>query len=103
LAPGRRYFYRFLSASGLSPTGQTRTAPEGSAEALTVALFSCANFAFGYFHAYGHAADRDDIDLILHAGDYIYEYRRGIYPDDDEAVPGRILDPAGETVRVEDY
>jgi alkaline phosphatase D len=103
LSPGRRYFYRFLSASGPSPSGQTRTAPAQSAENLSVALFSCANFAFGYFHAYGHAGRRDDIDLVLHVGDYIYEYERGEYPNASEAVPGRIIEPAGEIVRLTDY
>ena len=59
LAPGRPYFYRFLSASGPSVTGQTRTAPAGAAATLRAALFSCSNFAFGYFHAYAHAAAQE--------------------------------------------
>jgi alkaline phosphatase D len=103
LRPGLRYFFRFLSASGPSPTGQTRTAPAGAAESLSAALFSCANFAFGYFHAYGHAARRDDIDLVLHVGDYIYEYERGNYPTADDAVPERVLAPAGEIIHLADY
>lgn len=103
LAPGRRYFYRFLSASGTSPTGVTRTAPQGDAESLRVALFSCANMPYGYFHAYAHAAARDDIDLVLHAGDYIYEVPRGRYPTNAEAVPGRTVDPVRETVALNDY
>jgi alkaline phosphatase D len=103
LRPGRRYFFRFLSASGPSPTGQTRTAPIGAAENLSAALFSCANFAFGYFHAYGHAARREDIDLVLHVGDYIYEYERGVYPAADEALPERVLAPAGEIIHLTDY
>ena len=68
LAPGRPYFYRFLSASGPSFTGRTRTAPARGGDSLGVALFSCANLPFGYFHAYGHAAAREDIDLVLHSG-----------------------------------
>jgi alkaline phosphatase D len=103
LLPGRRYFYRFLSASGPSQTGLTRTAPQGETESLSFALFSCANMPFGYFHAYGHAAARDDIDLVLHTGDYIYEIQRGAYPSADEAVAGRIIDPVNETVSLADY
>lgn len=104
LAPGRGYFYRFLSASGPSVTGQTRTAPAaGSTESLHAALFSCANFAFGYFHAYGHAAPREDVDLVLHVGDYIYEYERGQYPSAREAIAERVLEPAHETVSLADY
>jgi alkaline phosphatase D len=103
LAPGRRYFYRFLAASGPSLTGRTRTAPDGAAEQLTVALFSCSNFPFGYFHAYGHAAEREDIDLALHVGDYIYEYARGSYPAAAETVTGRVINPMGEIIRLGDY
>lgn len=103
LAPDRRYFYRFLSASGPSLAGRTRTAPAAGAESLSVALFSCANFAFGYFHAYGHAASREDIDLALHVGDYIYEYERGAYPSAAEAVAERTIEPPHETVRLADY
>jgi alkaline phosphatase D len=103
LAPGRPYFYRFLSASGPSFTGRTRTAPAGGASSLSVALFSCANLPYGYFHAYGHAARREDIDLVLHAGDYIYEIQRGSYPSFSESVPGRVIEPGNETISLDDY
>lgn len=103
LAPGRRYYYRFLAASGPSPTGETRTAPASGVERLTVALVWCANFAWGYFHAYGHGARRDDIDIVLHAGDYIYELPRGAYPSAADAVPGRSIDPAGAARTLSDY
>lgn len=102
LAPGRGYAYRFLSASGPSVTGLTRTAPE-QAESLSVGLVSCANYAFGYFHAYGHLARRDDIDLVLHTGDYIYEYGRDEYPRDRDAVAARAFDPDHEIVTLADY
>jgi alkaline phosphatase D len=103
LQPDRRYFYRFLSASGPSVTGITRTAPEDHADALNIALFSCANMPFGYFHAYGHAAAREDIDLVLHVGDYIYENPRGFYPSDADAIPGRVIEPANALVSLTDY
>jgi alkaline phosphatase D len=103
LQPDRRYFYRFLSADGASETGRTRTAPARGADSLTVALFSCANYPFGYFHAYGHAAARDDIDLALHVGDYIYEVQRGQYPGVADAVANRIIEPHTETVSLSDY
>ena len=51
IAADRRYFYRFLAGSEASLTGQTRTAPLGSAQSLSIALVSCSNYAFGYFHA----------------------------------------------------
>ncbi len=103
LTPARGYYYRFLSGSGPSVTGRTKTAPAQGGESLTVALFSCANFPFGYFHAYRHAAAREDIDLVIHVGDYIYEYARGNYPSDQDTVPGRIIDPLTEIIRLSDY
>lgn len=103
LAAGRRYFYRFLSASGPSPTGETRTAPQSGDAPLRVALFSCANFGFGHFHAYAHAARDPEIDLVLHAGDYIYEMARGRYPSDAEAVPGRLFEPARTAIALSEY
>jgi len=103
LKPGRRYFFRFLSASGASPTGLTRTAPQGKVDSLTFAAFSCSNLPWGYFHAYADAAARDEIELCLHLGDYIYEMQRGAYPSLDESVPGRTIFPAGETITYADY
>jgi alkaline phosphatase D len=102
LQPGRSYFYRFLAGSGPSLVGRTRTAPT-SADSLNVGLVSCANYAFGYFHVYGHMAARDDIDLVLHTGDYIYEYGVDEYPRTELAVPGRAFDPDHEIVTLDDY
>lgn len=103
LPSGRRYFYRFLSGSGQSLTGQTCTAPAEGVSALRLALVSCANYAFGYFHAYRHIAARPDIDLVLHAGDYIYEYGDDEYPRRRDAVAGRVFDPSREIVTLNDY
>ncbi|MBK8544682.1 MAG: alkaline phosphatase D family protein [Caulobacteraceae bacterium] len=102
LQPGRVYFYRFLAGSGPSLTGCTRTAPT-DASSLKVGLVSCANYAFGYFHAYGHLAERDDIDLVLHTGDYIYEYGADEYPKTELTVAGRAVDPDHEIVTLDDY
>jgi len=104
LAPGKRYAYRFRDAAGLiSPVGETLTMPEGRSERLRLGVFSCANLPFGYFNAYGHCAARDDIDLVVHLGDYIYETPRGVYPSAQEAVGGRIIEPGNETVTLADY
>ena len=103
LAPGRPYAYRFVAGSGPSPTGLTRTAPDGAADALNLALFSCSNLGFGWFNAYGHAAARPDIDVCVHVGDYIYEYKTGRYPSEPEIVAGRVIDPTTEIVALSDY
>ncbi|MEV6277878.1 alkaline phosphatase D family protein [Nocardia sp. NPDC051832] len=74
LEPDRWYFYRFRAGSAISPTGRTRTAPAaGTATArMRLAVASCQSWASGYYTAYEHLA-REDVDLVLHLGDYIYE------------------------------
>lgn len=104
LAPGRVYYYRFLGPSkSRSMIGRTRTLPEGTPAAWRMGVFSCSNLPYGWFNGYGHAIAADDIDLFVHLGDYIYEYARGTYPDAREAIPDRVIEPAGETIRRVDY
>lgn len=75
LEPQRTYFYRFHSGNATSPVGRTRTLPraQDDVNALTLAFVSCSDYQNGYFNAYRHLAE-DDPDLVLHLGDYIYEY-----------------------------
>jgi alkaline phosphatase D len=104
LKPGARYFYRFVAPDGgFSPVGRTRTLPEGDAARFGIAIFSCTNMPFGYFNAYGHAAVRDDIDLWVHLGDYLYEYAQGGYAPAGGPVGGRWPEPAGEMIHLADY
>jgi alkaline phosphatase D len=104
LQPGHRYFYRFVAPDGsMSPTGRTRTLPQGDVGRFGIAVFSCANLPYGYFNAYGHAAARDDIDLWIHLGDYLYEYNKGGYAPAGGAVGGRWPEPAGEMIHLADY
>lgn len=104
LAPNRWYFYRFIAPSGTtSPIGRTRTLPQGKASGFRLAVFSCSNFGFGYFNAYGHAVEANDADLAVHLGDYIYEYADGTYPDKGQSVAERVLAPTTEIVALTDY
>lgn len=104
LAPNRWYFYRFIAPGGaISPVGRTRTLPEGPTSSFKLAVFSCSNYGFGYFNAYGHAVEANDCDLALHLGDYIYEYGTDNYPNPSQAAPGRVIDPATEIVALTDY
>ena len=104
LKPATRYFYRFVAADGsFSPVGRTKTLPLGPARNFKAAIFSCSNMSFGYFNAYAHAAARDDLDLAIHLGDYFYEYAPGVYPPANVAVPGRVPQPANETLALADY
>ena len=73
LRPGREYWYRFWAGGHDSPVGRTKTAPEPwSRSALSLAFASCQNFPNGHYVAYRHMAQQD-LDLVLHLGDYIYE------------------------------
>jgi alkaline phosphatase D len=104
LAAGTWYYYRFIDAAGRrSPVGRTRTLPNGRVDRFGLGVFSCSNLPFGYFNAYGHAAARSDIDLMVHLGDYIYEYGHGTYPPLAHAVVGRLPEPAHEAVALADY
>ncbi|WP_033376091.1 alkaline phosphatase D family protein [Porphyrobacter sp. AAP82] len=104
LSPDKWYFYRFLAPDGTaSPVGRTRTLPEGPSAQFRMAVFSCSNFGFGWFNAYGHAVEANDCDLAVHLGDYIYEYAAGNYPDKGKIVEGRVLAPTTEIVALTDY
>ncbi|WOT37281.1 alkaline phosphatase D family protein [Streptomyces coeruleorubidus] len=75
LDAGRVYYYRFRTGRWVSPTGRTRTAPDPGSRVpeLTLAAVSCQAYHDGYYTPYAHLA-ADDVDLVLHLGDYLYEY-----------------------------
>ncbi|HWK35465.1 alkaline phosphatase D family protein [Sphingomonas sp.] len=104
LQPGSRYHYRFIGPDGAtSPVGRTRTLPARGSDPFRVAVLSCANMDFGYFNAYRHLAGRSDIDLVLHLGDYIYEWGNGTHSLAAQALKDRISRPSNETVTLDDY
>jgi len=103
LQAGQTYFYRFLLGGQASPTGRMRTLPAAGAREVRVAALSCANFSLGYFNAYDHLARRDDIDLVLHLGDYIYETAPGGFEGDPNELPGRRHDPPRDAANLADY
>ena len=74
LRPGRWYWYRFLAGAEASPVGRTRTLPEEDRndERLRFAFASCQHYETGLYTAYEHML-REDVDLVFHLGDYIYE------------------------------
>jgi alkaline phosphatase D len=104
LTPGTSYFYRFVAPDGsMSPVGRTKTLPQGATRRFGIAVFSCSNMPFGYFNAYGHAAQRADVDLWVHLGDYLYEYPKGGYAPAGGPVGGRWPEPATEMIQLADY
>ncbi len=74
LQPGTRYYYQFRSGGQQSPVGRTRTAPVGGDDPISFASASCANHPFGYFNVYRRIAEREELNAVLHLGDYLYEY-----------------------------
>lgn len=105
LQPGTTYWYRFIAPDGsISPVGRTRTLPAGDVASFKLGLFSCANLPIGWFNAYAHAAEREDMDLWLHVGDYIYEYGIASYKPQDRIAERNVL-PAHdhEMVSLLDY
>ncbi len=103
LKPGTVYWYRFIAPDGTkSPVGRTKTLPADTTGRFGLAVFSCSNLPMGYFNAYGHAADRSDLDLWMHVGDYLYENGLGGYHAED-LVAGRLVDPDREMIALADY
>jgi alkaline phosphatase D len=74
LEPNTWYWYQFIVGRDASPIGRTRTAPlPGSyLNQFNFALVSCQNYQQGYYTAYRYLA-QDDLSLVVHVGDYIYE------------------------------
>uniref|UniRef100_UPI00082AA82C alkaline phosphatase D family protein n=1 Tax=Actinomadura kijaniata TaxID=46161 RepID=UPI00082AA82C len=101
LRPGHEYWYRFRVGRHVSPAGLTRTSPHPASYggALAMAFVSCSQFEQGWFTAYRRLAE-DHPDLVLHLGDYQYEYKKGTYN-----VPGgNVRDHEGpETVTLAGY
>jgi alkaline phosphatase D len=74
LKPAQWYWYRFTVDAASSPIGRTRTAPAKDAQndRLNFAFASCQHYETGHYTAYKYLA-ADDLDLVFHLGDYIYE------------------------------
>ncbi|MEV0171111.1 alkaline phosphatase D family protein [Streptomyces sp. NPDC050803] len=105
LAPGQVYYYRFRAGSWVSPAGRTRTAPpvHSRTSALTFALASCQRYDQGYWTAYRHLAE-EDVDVVVHLGDYLYEYAVNSAAGARSYPAGTLPDLFNhETVTLEDY
>ncbi|MBD2019975.1 alkaline phosphatase [Leptolyngbya sp. FACHB-36] len=74
LKPDRWYWYQFRAGDAVSPVGRTRTAPAAGSNLnkLTFASVSCNHYEQGLFTAYKYLAE-EELDLVVHLGDYIYE------------------------------
>ena len=97
LSPATTYYYRFSVGKTKSVIGRTRTAADGGLDRLRVGVVSCSSYAHGYFSAYKALAKRADLDVVLHLGDYIYEYGSGEYGS------AREYQPSHEILTLDDY
>lgn len=100
LSPYTCYYYDFYALNAFSIRGRTRTAPSGTIDSLRFAVVSCSNYEHGYFNSYRLIKNRDDVDAVLHLGDYIYEYETGGY---SAGISGRVNEPSNEIITLSDY
>ena len=104
LEPGTRYWYAFEALGERSTVGRTRTIPSGHVERLRFAQCSCAKYNAGFFNAYARIAERDDLDFVLHLGDYFYEAAQNPPASQTPGADiGRPMNPLNECVTLADY
>ena len=104
LEAGRSYVYSFTSGGMTSPAGRTRTLPRGATKDVVMAITSCSLYPNGYFNAYQAIADLARVDVVLHLGDYIYEYGGpGTYGMTSAVAAERPHDPPRDIVSLADY
>lgn len=104
LQAGTEYYYRFRFGNTVSAVGQTKTLPQRS-DQVKFAVCSCSNYPAGYFHVYKEMAQENNLDVIIHLGDYIYEYGQGGYATDEAKQLGRTFaaDNDKEIIKLDDY
>ncbi len=103
LEPDTHYWYGFRAIEQDSRIARTRTLP-ASTEHIRFAMVSCAKFNAGYFNAYVHIAESDDLSFLLHLGDYIYEASNTPPASQTPGADiGRPFDPLHECVTLDDY
>ncbi|WP_199450016.1 alkaline phosphatase D family protein [Vibrio harveyi] len=106
LNPSTQYYYRFMVGETTSIVGMTQTLPEGSVDKASMAVVSCANYPAGYFNVYKEILKQhqtESFDVVLHLGDYIYEYGAGGYASEGAARLGREPSKGTECITLDDY
>ena len=101
LSPNTTYYFDFFGLDKHSIIGRTKTTPvDDQATNLRFAIVSCSSMEHGYFNAYEQIAARNDIDAVVHLGDYIYEYEANGY---GAGIEGRTYLPENEIITLDDY
>ncbi|CCH42879.1 Alkaline phosphatase D [Wickerhamomyces ciferrii] len=102
LNPNQTYYYKFYNDLISSDIGQTKTLPYPDQEDdVKLAVYSCANYAGGFYHAYKFPVLKNSVDYVIHLGDYIYEFANGVYTNGTKL--GRDHIPEHECETLEDY
>lgn len=101
LSPNTYYYYEFTYDSINSIRGRTRTAPVVLQDSLRFAVVSCSNYEAGFFNVYRAITERNDVDAVIHLGDYIYEYEHTGYSYNSTA--NRPWEPSNEIISLSDY
>lgn len=101
LKAGQVYYYRFRYKGIYSITGTTKTLPTAlNGESFAIAVVACNNWEDGYFNSYRFLAKKREVDVVLHLGDYIYEYKSGEYGN---PAVNRTNQPLHEILSLQDY
>lgn len=105
LRPATTYYYVFTAYDRSSLIGRTRTLATDAQNHARLAIVSCSNYPAGYFNAYAAIARRNDLDAVLHLGDYIYEYDAdsASFGGSTGTALGRQHEPINEIVTMSDY
>ncbi|UJR85795.1 alkaline phosphatase D family protein [Sandaracinus amylolyticus] len=76
LEAGTRYYYRFVHEGTRSRVGRFKTAPARDADVpVRFAIVSCQDYVGRFYNSYLPLldAENDELDFVVHLGDYIYE------------------------------
>ncbi|MFT4520708.1 MAG: alkaline phosphatase D [Halioglobus sp.] len=102
LTAGSMYYYRFKTGNNVSAIGSTRTLPQGNVNTASFAVVSCSNYPAGFFNVYREVANQD-VDAVIHLGDYLYEYGTTGFASEAAEAIGRVVEPATEIISLSDY
>ena len=79
LPSGTTLYYAFEALGWRSPVARTRTAPAPGQDVgpLTIAHVACTSWWHDQFNSFARIGERDDLDLVTHAGDHVYDNSGG--------------------------
>lgn len=97
LQENQKLYYRFINKKDetVSPVGETIIFGSNTSK-VKLAVASCSNYAYGYFNVY-ELISKSDADVVIHLGDYIYEYGEKEYGS------FRTPAPKKEAISLNDY